>query len=320
MNTNKIVVIGAGSFGTALAQLLSCNNSVYVIARNNNIAKEINENHKNIDYFPNTNLNQNIKATVDFDIIKDANFIILAIPSHAVLTTLEDIKHNLNEDIILINTAKGFAASGKNILGELISVHNKSVSILGPTFANNLIKGEYSGFTVASSNKYGEFDKLKELFKDTNVLLDYSTNVKAIEMASILKNVFAISMGLYDSIDDSINTKFLFFTQCFKEMTLLLSSFGLSSDDYSKYAVFGDLLLTSLNDQSRNKTFGQLIGRGFYTAGHNKKVLFEGERSVKYIYEYAKENNLNLPVVTFVKEVLDGENILNSYTRCVNSI
>jgi glycerol-3-phosphate dehydrogenase (NAD(P)+) len=317
---NNVVVIGAGSFGTALAQVLANNNKIKILARNEEIINSINTKHRNINYFPNFELDTSIIATSDFSVIKEANFVILAVPSHAVLDTLEDIKLYLHGNMILINTAKGFATSGKNILEELIHAHKKSVSILGPTFANNLLKGEYSGFTVASYNEHNEFDSIKNLFYGTNIVLDFSRNVKSIEMASILKNVFAIAMGLYDSIDDSINTKFLFFTQCFKEMTTILNSFGLSSEDFSKYAVFGDLLLTSLNDQSRNKTFGQLIGRGFYTVEHNKKVLFEGERSVKYIYSYAEEKNLNLPVVTFVKEVLNGSNILNSYNKCVTKI
>lgn len=81
--------------------------------------------------------------------------------------------------------------------------------------------------------------------------------------------------------------------------------------------IFGDLLLTSLNDQSRNKTLGQLIGRGFYKINDKSSVTLEGVRSTKKIYKLIKNKNINCPIVEFVNSVLSGANIFSEYNKCL---
>jgi glycerol-3-phosphate dehydrogenase (NAD(P)+) len=142
-------------------------------------------------------------------------------------------------------------------------------------------------------------------------------------MASILKNVFAIALGLYDSIDDSVNTKYVFLSQAYKEMNDILNSMFVEGieDNYIKYAVFGDLLLTSLNDQSRNKTLGQLIGRGFYNPSENQsKITFEGIRSTEKMLKFASEKNLSVPIVSFTQNILNGSNIYKEFNACMQKI
>jgi glycerol-3-phosphate dehydrogenase (NAD(P)+) len=318
----KIIVIGGGSFGTALSNVLANNHEVIILLRDKDIENEINKNNTNSIYFPNIRLNDKLKATTDYEIVKYADIIIFAIPSKIVLDEYEKIRLLLVNNPIIINTAKGFSSNRKTILDELKNSHKNSFSLLGPTFANNLIKNEYSAFTVATDDK-NHFALAQILFLGTNIILDYSLNYKLIETASILKNVFAIANGLYDSIDDSVNTKYVFLNQSYKDMMLILNSMfkNEASEDFDKFAVFGDLLLTSLNEQSRNKTLGQLIGRGFYNIKENQsKITFEGIRSTKHMYEYAKEKKLFTPVLEFTNNILLGNNIYKEFTSCMESL
>jgi len=317
----KISIIGAGSFGTALAQVLSKNNEVLLIARDMEIVESINKKNINHKYFPNIILNKEITVFQSYKDIGNSDIIILAIPSKVVLVEAKKIKkYSLVQNFLLINTAKGFSTEDETILKSLKKIHENSCSILGPTFASNLIKNEYSAFTVASDQNYN-FTIVKNIFKDTNIILDYSENYQVIEMASILKNIFAIANGLYSSIDDSINTKYAFLTQSYKEMNMILEHFfGNISLDYTKNGVFGDLLLTSLNDQSRNKTLGQLIGRGFYKVDDSSSITLEGIRSTKKIYKIVSKEKLNTPIINFVFEVLNNENVHLSFNRCMKNL
>lgn len=316
----KISIIGAGSFGTALAQVLSQNNSVNLILRNKEIAESINKEKINYKYFPNVKLNANIKAYTDYSIIKDMDIVIFTLPSKLVLEKFSEIKRIIKKETIVINTAKGFAKKKKTILVSLKRLHKNSFSILGPTFASNLIKGEYSSFTVASDDK-NHLKLAKKIFDDTNIILDYSEKFELIETASILKNIFAIANGISSSLDDGVNAKYAFLTQSFKEMNYILKEmFQDIGEDYYKNGVFGDLLLTSLNDQSRNKTLGQLIGRGFYKLNDKSNVTLEGVRSTKKIYNLIKNKNIDCPIVEFVYNVLNSSNIFNEYNKCFEVI
>lgn len=316
----NISIIGGGSFGTALAQVLSKANTVNLVLRNKNIADSINNNNINSVYFPNIKLNPKIKAFLDYSFIKDSNIVIFAIPSKLIMEQFEELQKFINKETIVINTAKGFAKKKKTILVSLKKLHENSFSILGPTFASNLIKGEYSSFTVAS-NDMTHFVVAKKIFDNTNIILDYSKNFELIETASILKNIFAIANGIFSSLDDGINTKYAFLTQSYKEMNYILKElFNEIGDDYYKNGVFGDLLLTSLNDQSRNKTLGQLIGRGFYKLNDKSSVTLEGVRSTKKIFKLIKSKNIECPIVEFVNNVLKGSNIFTEYNKCLIKI
>jgi glycerol-3-phosphate dehydrogenase (NAD(P)+) len=316
----NITIIGAGSFGTALAQVLSKTNFVNLILRNKEIADSINTKNLNCKYFPNIKLNSNIKAYFDYFDVRDSNIIIFAIPSKSILEQFVKIKKFIKKETIIINTAKGFAKKDKTILSLLKKKHKNCFSILGPTFASNLMKGEFSSFTVAS-DEIKHYDITKKIFTNTKIILDYSVNYKLIELSSILKNIFAIANGLFSSLDDGVNTKYAFLTQSYKEMNYILKEiFNEIGDDYYKNGVFGDLLLTSLNDQSRNKTLGQLIGRGFYKINDKSSVTLEGARSTKKVYKIIKKKNIKCPIITFVYKVLNGKNVYEEYNICMNNI
>ncbi len=315
----QILVIGSGNFGTALSQVLAANCKVSLLTRRQEIYDSIRNVGENQLYFPGIKLHKNISVIQNYPCFDDYQYIIFAIPSSSILSEFKAIEHQLSGQMV-INTAKGFTESGQTFLTAIKKRYTRCISLLGPTFASDLIRGGYSGLTVACESE-SEYLGVVDLFSKTAIKLDYSLNYKLIETASVTKNVFAIAMGIFDALDRiGVNTKFLILTQCLKETRLILDLFNPTTKDYVLYATIGDMLLTSLNDQSRNRTFGMLIGKGFYDHKvQHSAVLLEGARSVKFIHTLCIENQLDCPIVSFVIRVLEGDTVYAAYQKCIDS-
>ena len=180
-----------------------------------------------------------------------------------------------------------------------------------------------TAFTLAARDEK-HFSLFKEIFKGTSIFLDFTTDLKGVEMLSILKNIYAIVMGITDAHFDSPNLRFLVLTKAFKEMKNILLHFGGREDTLFRYCGYGDFSLTSLNDLSRNRTLGLLIGKGFFTNDISDKVILEGKIAVnvfcdkinrtdaieKYpiINELYKVFNDRYDISSFVSRILNTDN------------
>lgn len=315
----KIVICGGtGSFGTALGNVLSLNeeNEVILLGRNKVVVDRINKLKINPKHFPNIKLNGKLKATTDIKVLSNADIVFLSIPSSIVVDYVEKNKKLINKDSIIVNLAKGFGKNGDIIPNNLKEIfNNKIVSLKGPTFASELIHNYPSAFTVGGEDK--EIFKLfKKIFKNTNVCLDYSTDIKGVELASILKNIYAICLGIVDVYFNSANTRFLVLTKAFNEMREILTYLGGKEETLFKYCGFGDFGLTALNDLSRNRTLGLMIGKGFLSPNTESSVILEGKRSLKIVYNKIKSENFLIikslygifyeekPIIDFLKKIV----------------
>lgn len=282
----NIVIIGAGAFGTALGDVLVGNpeNTVTLLCRREEISEAINCTHLNPKYFPNFRLNKKLLATTDATILSNADFIFLALPSNSVKNFLSAVKESVNKNAVIINLAKGFSIDNKTIIESLRSEFDEVIcSIKGPTFATELIHKLPTGFTVGYESTE-LYDSFLYMFNDTNIVLDYSEDVIGVEILSILKNMYAILLGIIDAHFNSANVRFLFLTKAFKETRDIIVEFGLKEETLYKYCGFGDFGLTSLNDLSRNRTLGLLIGKGFLSGKISDNVILEGKRSLEIFY------------------------------------
>ena len=136
------------------------------------------------------------------------------------------------------------------------------------------------------------FSPVQPLFRNTNIYLDYSTDIQGVEILSILKNIYAIVAGITDASFDAPNLRSLVLTKAFKEMRNILLEFGCDEQTMFKYCGFGDFTLTALNDLSRNRTLGLLIGKGFFTREMSDKVVLEGKIAVNVLVEVLASRNL----------------------------
>ncbi len=283
----NIYIIGAGVFGTALAQQLSYNshNKVTLVCRRPEQATEINEQHTNSRYFPNKILHTAVKA-ISFDNgFNDADVLLLALPSGLISENIEAIKLNVQPDTLVVNLSKGIFKNGQTIVDFLQIELNRQnvVTLKGPTFAAEIINNEHSIFTLGFQTRE-QYQKIQEMVLSTNIHIDYTTDVRGVELLSALKNIFAISIGIVDAKYNSANTRFMLLTKAFYEIRILLKQLGGREDTLFLGCGFGDFGLTSLNDLSRNRTLGLLIGKGYYTKDlENSSVVLEGLKTIELI-------------------------------------
>ena len=158
----------------------------------------------------------------------------------------------------------------------------------GPTFAREVINAAPTAMTFAATDKK-LFDQIGGIFSNTSIYLDYTTDVEGVEYLSILKNIYAIILGIIDAHFDSPNLRFLVLTRAFDEMRRIMLRSGGRESSMFNYSGYGDFSLTALNDLSRNRTLGLLIGKGFFTKDISDTVVLEGKMAVS----------------TFCKDILD---------------
>ena len=315
----KIVIAGAGTFGTSVAERLAWNrnNKVCLHTIEGDVAKEINEDHKNTKYFPTRFINKSIEASVSYDVFEDADVIMLVIPSKAIVSFSLEMKRHTKKNPLVVNLAKGMSDDGAFITEKI--PFERTASMKGPSFAIETINGFPTSFTFGG--KRGDYEYFRsQVLPDTGFSLDYSSDIRAVELMSILKNMYAIAIGIVSGKFNSPNVDFLVYTKAVNEMRGLLKIFSCSDDTIFRYCGIGDLGLTALNDLSRNRTLGMLIGKGFsYDKEGKSATVVEGLRTVKLIGEITREKGVSeeFPLVQALYRLLYEDDTLNNYTLAV---
>ena len=308
--TTTAAIIGPGSFGTALAQAISRNVSdVYLFGRNEEIISSIKKNRINPKYYPQTELNPNIKAfnlAIDCDLLETADLVVFSVPSGVTREAAKRLSAHLKGNLI-VSCAKGIEYPSLKLMSQIIQdeTSNQRVSSLsGATFADELMRGFCCGTTLGI-NEYASRDTLFDVFRRPYFLLDLSRDVKGVELCGVLKNVYAIATGIFDSVSMSHNEHYAFLTMCFKELQRVVQEFTQDQDLPGKFCGFGDLNLTANVDKSRNRTLGMFIGKlliGATAAGSS--VVLEGVNSVRALKKKCKLSHLDTPIIDFVDAVL----------------
>ncbi|MFA5974176.1 MAG: NAD(P)H-dependent glycerol-3-phosphate dehydrogenase [Lentimicrobiaceae bacterium] len=290
----NIVFLGGGSIGTALGNSLAVRSdlNVSLLSIEHDVVETITKSHINQKYFPNIRLNQALKATSDPNILKNADVIFIGIPSVAVVDYMQEIRLLLPENAILVNLAKGFGCHNQ-IISQCLAEHhpNPVCALKGPSFAREIVNNSPTAFTLASTD-IELCNLLEPLFEETNIFVDTTTDLLGVEIISILKNIYAILMGIVDAHFNSPNLRFMMFTRAFSEMRKILKHFGGQEETMFHYCGIGDFGLTALNDLSRNRTLGLLIGKGFFNEGISNKVVLEGRIAMSIILKKLIESNM----------------------------
>ncbi len=314
-----IVIVGAGAIGTALGQTLSLDDrlSIQLLSIESDVVESINKVRINQKYFPGFKLSRNLKATTNPSVLDGGEVVFLAIPSYAVVDFVMNNMALLRPDVVLVNLAKGFSPDNITIAESLaLKVPFEVCTMKGPTFARELISGSPTAFTIGGKSKE-TFEKFTELFDDTTIYTDFSKDIRGVELLSILKNIYAIALGIVDAQFNSANLRFMFLTRAFNEMRAILLQFGGRKPTMFKYCGFGDFGLTSLNDLSRNRTLGLLIGKGFFNEQLSEKVVLEGKIAVNIFYDQIKKKNSQYlyPVICELHKVFNEPYEVQNFVR-----
>ncbi len=284
----KVIIVGGGAIGTALANALAYNEKVETVLYSiePEVIEEINTRRHNTKYFPGVRLMQGFVAMGDIEVLREADVVFMAVPSVVVVDFIRKNAALISKGATVVNLAKGFGPEGRTISEVLMEEFSFPVAAMkGPSFARELIQGSPTGFTIGCSQP-GLWHSFEYLFGPTPVYLDFSKDVLGVELLSILKNIYAIAVGIMDAQFNTANLRFLFLTRAMAEMREVMLLFGGKKPTLFKYCGFGDFGLTALNDLSRNRTLGLLIGKGFFNEQISEKVLLEGKIAVNIFCEH----------------------------------
>lgn len=299
-------IIGAGSLGTAISQVLS-ENSKYVLlyARKQEICDDINQNHLNSQYYSKLKLNENIKSTTNLFDFKDCRIIFLAIPSSAFRDTLSNLKEIIDDDTILVTTAKGIEYPSLKTMGNLISEYfdENYVVMSGPNFASEIMLKQPT-VTNISSICLENSKKVKDVLSTPQFKVRIIDDIKGIELCGVLKNINAISNGICEGMNINENARYSILTKGFKDTIKILEISGGKPETAQEYCGFGDLILTSTSGESRNHTLGILYGQRLVIDEGASGVVFEGKNSIKAVKDICALNNFNSNIVDFVYNVI----------------
>lgn len=302
----NVGVIGAGALGTAISQQISENISeLILLLRNKELCDDINNLGYNTQYYPNSKLNDNIKATIDINDLSDCDIIFLAIPSSAFRKTLEDLKPIVKKDVIIVTTAKGIEYPSLKTMGKIIEEYfdDNYVALSGPNFASEIMLNLPTVTNIASKS-YENSLKVKKVLTTKQFKVKIIDDICGIELCGILKNINAIANGICEGMNVNENARFGILTRGFKDTIMIIEAMGGKSETVQEYCGFGDLILTSTSHESRNHTLGILYGQRLIIDENASGIVFEGKNSIKAIKEICSNNNISSGTVNFVYDVI----------------
>ena len=316
-NNQSIVVLGAGSWGTALAiQLMRHGGPVILWGHEPDHMADITKQKSNEVYLPGVNLPEALIIEPDLETaVKGAQDILVAVPSHAFRSVLVAIQPIITSTTRLTWATKGLEAGSGKLLNEVamevLGEKHPLAVVSGPTFAREVAEGLPAAVTVASQNE--EFARdMAERFHSETFRAYTSDDVIGVEIGGAVKNVLAIATGIADGLGFGANTRAALITRGLAEMMRLADAVGDKQNGHKEtlmgLAGLGDLVLTCTDNQSRNRRFGLALGKGDNmeeALAHIEQVV-EGVQTAREVFELAQREAVDMPITEQVYEVLYG--------------
>jgi glycerol-3-phosphate dehydrogenase (NAD(P)+) len=304
---SPVAVLGAGAWGTALAIQLSHHQSVRLWGRDPRHMTALQTTRLNNRYLPQAFLPETIYCTAQLiDAIQGAQDILVAIPSHALPCLFKQIRPLFTQETHLLLATKGLHPYLSELLPTWLDTFDVSYAFLsGPSFAQEVVKGLSVGLVVASQD-LDCTHRWKQRLHQPNFQIYRSRDVIGVSLCGAMKNVVAIAVGIADGLALGENTRALLMTQGFAEMQELGRVLGGCTETLMGLAGIGDLSLTCMSDQSRNRRLGIAMGQGLTRADAQQRLglLSEGAANTRAICELAQCHKIVLPLCKMVYTVL----------------
>ncbi len=304
---SRIAVLGAGSWGTALAQVQAeIGHEVHIWDRDQEVLDSIAKTGINQRYHPEIKLHPRLKVSAsDTQAISKADLVVLATPSHAVRDALSKLAHQLPSSSLLINVAKGVEVDSHKIVSEIATeilgskfVQSRYATLSGPSFAFEVIRGRPTGVTVSS---YGveAAKKVQELCHSDCFRIFTSPDVIGVELAGALKNVVAIAVGASDGLGFGLNARATLMTRGLVEISRIGSELGAQPLTFLGLSGMGDLILTCTGDLSRNRRIGLKLSQGLSLRQAMKELgqVAEGIRTAKAAHHLIESLSVEAPIL-----------------------
>jgi len=321
----NIIVIGAGNWGLTLANLFSKQNDVIIWTKTQEDAQKIKNGEKSVVTL-NITLNKEIIIEKKFSRKIDSNDIILiAVPSRKIEEIANELKKHGVKNNIILNASKGVESATLKTIQEIFTSCLPDVrfaNLSGPTISKEIAEGIPAKAVLASKDLTVLFT-LQKILQNDLLKFEFSRDVRGIELASAMKGLIAVAVGVADGLGFKANIFGLIMTYGLKEFERIMKFLGVNTNTVYGIAGIGDLITTSISPNSRNRKFGKLLAQGYSTEEALKKVGMEveGVSMAKTIRKLSKFN-LYIPLVNFVASIIfdDVKNIREELIKTLNEI
>lgn len=309
--SRNIAVIGAGGWGLALTKLLSMNHSLRVWVFENDELISLNKSGESPKYLSGVKLDKEniLFSSSTEEVIKGADFVILALPSFAYRKSCEAIKDLIRPEMTVVSVTKGLeresAMRMSEIAAELFECQD-IVSLSGPSHAEEVARLVPTAVVAACE----DIDKAK-LVRDTFMTAPYfriyaSSDHKGVELGAALKNIIALAAGVVDGLGLGDNTKAALITRGLAEIVRFGVSFGAQPATFYGLSGIGDLIVTCESRHSRNRRVGELLAKGhdYESIKKEMKQVAEGVYAAQAVYAFAEEKGVSMPITRSIYKIL----------------
>lgn len=311
MNTTTVAILGAGSWGSAVAiHLAQLGNRVMLWGHNPQHVHDMLNQHCNQRYLPDTPFPAALIPTADLhECLNEASEVIIAVPSHAFAGLLEKIAKRPNG---LSWLTKGIDPASHELLSQLVAKKWGDdlpfAVISGPSFAREVAQALPTALVIAGADQ-SYLKTMRALLHHNNMRVYLSNDVIGVQLCGAVKNVLAIACGISDGLKFGANAKAALITRGLAEMSRLGTSLGAHPETFMGLAGVGDLVLTCTDNQSRNRRFGLLLGQGVNLLDAELQIgqVVEGKYNASQICALALQHNIDMPIVREVNALLLGE-------------
>lgn len=324
-----VAILGGGSFGTALAIHLDQNIHVKVWEFLAGQVKAMNETRR-CPLLPKVAIPDDVVISNDMkDVVPKARFVLLVTPSHTVVKTLENALPLIEKDAIVVLCSKGLDKDTDSFLSDEIQKRwNGPFAVLcGPTHAEEVSQGKMTIAVVASKDENARA-AVADVFRAPKFHIEGSDDVIGVQLCSSLKNCYAIWMGILDGLEEGDNTKALLSTLALREMRRVATALGARADTVNGPAGVGDFIVTCLSQHSRNRHFGEQLGKGISPkdALSRMKMVVEGVLADEILLKILKSKDIRAPFIEGLAEIIEGkarpkdvfDKAVKSYLECEN--
>lgn len=309
----NVGVIGGGSWGTTLANLLAgkgYGTTLWVYEEP--LCREINDRRENSVYLPGFRLSSNLHATNKMEeAILGKGLVLWVPPSHVARHLLPGARPFISSDAIMVSATKGIEEdtlkTNSEVIEEMLppAISEKVVYLSGPSFAREVAAGQPTAVTVASKDA-ASASKVQEVFSTSCFRAYTSKDIIGLEVGGAIKNVIALGAGISDGLGFGYNARAALITRGLAEMTRLGVAMGAEALTFSGLSGLGDLVLTCTGDLSRNRTVGLRLGKGdkIKTILAEMKMVAEGVKTAKAAYLLSKKLDVEMPITEKIYSIL----------------
>lgn len=306
----RIAVLGGGSFGTTLSNLMaSKGHDVVLWLRSEERANEINTEHRNSFYLPNFDLHESMRASTDLSAsIAHADIVFFAVPSKSSREVARQVAQYIRPDTLVVSTTKGIEPNGFILMSEVLKqeLQGQAIGVLsGPNLAKEIAARQLTASVIASEDQQ-LIDTVQRVLQCSYFRVYASHDVYGVELGGALKNIYAIIAGMGAAMDMGANTQAMLITRALAEMSRFAEKLGANPLTFLGLAGIGDLVVTCSSSLSRNYQIGYAVGTGksLDEAVDSLGQVAEGVNTLKIVRAKADEMGIYMPLVEGLSRIL----------------